>query len=103
MLLSYMKVKQETRERFSVVNVAPIKGFYCIPTIMANNKTWKVKLRSFMDEYINDIVDPTSSDAEIDLCGNLWLNNQVELPQDIKEVLERKPKSGFANINRGLH
>ena len=56
-----------------------------------------------MDEYINDIVDPTSSDAEIDLCGNLWLNNQVELPQDIKEVLERKPKSGFANINRGLH
>ena len=98
-----MKVIQEIRERFSVVNLAPMKGFYCIATIMANNKTWKIKLRSFMDEYIDDMVDPTSLDAEIHLWGNLWLNNQAELPQDVKEVLERKPKSGFAKINRVLH
>ena len=103
MLLSYMKVIQEIRERFSVVNVAPIKGFYCIPTIMPNSKTWKVKLGSFMGEYIDDMVDSTSLDAEIDLWGNLWLNSQAELPQNVKEVLERKPKSGFANVNQVLH
>ena len=62
-----MKVTQEIRERFSVVKVALIKGFYCIPTMMAKNKTWKVKLRSFIDEYFDDMVDPTSLDAEIDL------------------------------------
>ena len=60
-----MKVIQEIRERFSAVNVAPIKGFYFIPAIMANSKIWKVKLRSFMDEYIDNMVDPTSLDAEI--------------------------------------
>ena len=69
------------------MNAAPVKGFYCIPTIMANNKTCKVKLRSFMDEYIYDMVDPRSLDAEIDLWANLWLNNQAGLPQDVKEVL----------------
>ena len=51
-----------------------------MPTIMAYSKNWKVKLRSFMDEYIDDMVDPTSLDSEIDLWGNLWLNNQAELP-----------------------
>ena len=52
-----------------------------------------------MDEYINDMVDPTSLDAEIDLWGNLWRNNQAELPQHVKKVLERKPKTSFTNIN----
>ena len=47
------------------MNIAPIKGFY-IPKIMANSKTWKVKLRSFMDKYTDEMVDPTSLDAEID-------------------------------------
>ena len=47
------------------MNIAPIKGF-CIPKIMANSKTWKVKLRSFMDKYTDEMVDPTSLDAEID-------------------------------------
>ena len=56
-----------------------------------------------MDEYINDMVDPTSLDAEIDLWGNLWRNNQAELPQHVKKVLERKPKTSFTNINRVLH
>ena len=60
-------------------------------------------LRSFMDEYIDDMVDPTNLDAEIELWGNLWLNNQAELPQGVKEVLERKRESDFANINRVLH
>ena len=78
-----MKVIQEIRERFSAVNVAPVKGFYSIPTLMVNNKTWKVKLRSFMDEYIDNMVDPTSLDIEIDLWCNLWLNKQAELPQDV--------------------
>ena len=62
-----MKVIQEIRERFSAVNVAPVKGFYFIRAIMANSKIWKVKLRSFMDEYIDDMVDPTSLDAEINI------------------------------------
>ena len=53
-----------------------------------------------MDEYIDDMVDPTYLDSEIDFWGNLWIKNQAELPEDVKEVLERKPKSGFANINR---
>ena len=70
---------------------------------MPNSKTWKVKLGSSMGEYIDDMVDSTSLDAEIDLWGNLWLNSQAELPQDVKEVLERKPKSGFANVNQVLH
>ena len=87
-----MKVIQEIRERFSVVNVAPMKGFYCIATIMANNKTWKVKLRSFMDEYIEDMVDPTSLDAEIHLWGNLWLNNQAELPQMSRKYWKENQK-----------
>ena len=57
-----------------------------------------------MGEYIDDdMVDSTSLDAEIDLWGNLWLNSQAELPQNVKEVLERKPKSGFANVNQVLH
>ena len=103
MLLSYIKVIQETREKFSAVKAALIKDFYCLPAITANNKTWEVKLRSFMDEYIDDMVDPTSLDKEIDFWGNLWIKNQAELPQDVKEVLERKPKSGFANINRVFH
>ena len=93
-----MSVIQEIDERFSTVNIAPIKGFY-IPKIMANSKTWKVKLRSFMDKYTDEMVDPTSLDAEIDFQGNLWLNNQTELPQNVEEILEKKPKSGFANIN----
>ena len=66
---------------------------------MANSKTWRVKLRSFMDKYIDEMVDRTSLDAEIDFQGNLWLNNQAELPQDVEEILEGKRKSGFANIN----
>ena len=77
-------------------NFAPIKDFYCIPAVMASSKTWKVKLRLFMDEYIDDMVDPTSLDADINLWCNLWLNSQVELPQDVKKVLERKPKCSFA-------
>lgn len=48
------------------------------------------------------MVDPTSLDAEIDLWGNLGLNNQAELSQDVKEDLEGKTISGFANINRVL-
>ena len=48
------------------------------------------------------MVDPTSVDAEIDLWGNLWLNNQAELSQDVKEGLEGKTISSFANINRVL-
>ena len=63
---------------------------------MASSKTWKVKLRLFMDEYIDDMVDPTSLDAEINLWCNLWLNSQAELPQDVKKVLERKAKCRFA-------
>ena len=66
-------------------------------------RCWKVKLSSFMGEYIDDMVDPTSLDAEIDLWGNLWRNNQAELPQHVKKVLERKPKTSFTNINRVLH
>ena len=66
-------------------------------------RCWKVKLSSFMDEYIDDMVDPTSLDAEIDLWGNLWRNNQAELPHHVKKVLERKPKTSFTNINRVLH
>ena len=72
-----MMVIQEIRERSSVVNVAPIKGFYCIPTIMVINKTWKVKFRSFLDEYIDDMVDPTSLHAEIDLL-TIKLNYQFQ-------------------------
>ena len=56
-----------------------------------------------MDEYIDDMVDPTYLDSEIDFWGNLWIKNQAELPEDVKEVLERKPKSGFANIIRVSH
>ena len=41
------------------------------------------------------MVDPTSFDAEIDLWGNLWLNNQAELPQDVKGGLEGKTISGL--------
>ena len=48
------------------------------------------------------MVDPTSLDAEIDLWGNLGLNNQAELSQDVKEGLEGKTTSSFANINRVL-
>lgn len=48
------------------------------------------------------MVDQTSFDAEIDLWGNLWLNNQAELPQDVKGGLKGKTISGFANINRVL-
>ena len=48
------------------------------------------------------MVDPTSLDAEIDLWGNLGLNNQAELSQDVKEGLEGKTISSFANINRVL-
>ena len=85
------------------MKAALIKSFYCLPAITANSKTWKVKLRSFMDEYIDDMVDPTSLDSETDLWGNSWIKNQAELPQDVKEVLERKQKSGFVNINRVFH
>lgn len=52
-----------------------------------------------MDKYIDEMVDRTSLDAEIDFQGNLWLNNQAELPQDVEEILEGKRKRGFANIN----
>ena len=52
-----------------------------------------------MDKYTDEMVDPTSLDAEIDFQGNLWLNNQTELPQNVEEILEKKPKSSFTNIN----
>ena len=37
-----------------------------------------------MDEYIDDMVDPTYLDSEIDFWGNLWIKNQAELPEDVK-------------------
>ena len=45
------------------------------------------------------MVDPTSLDTEIDLWCNLWRNNHAELPQHVRKVLERKPKTN----NRVLH
>ena len=70
---------------------------------MASDNSWKEHLRDFMDDYIDDMPDPTCFDAEIDLWGNLWLKDQKQLPQSIKEVMERKPKKGYSNINRVLH
>ena len=99
----YKQVLADLRERFSAENVAPINGFYCIPVIMASQKSWKEKLKSFMEDYIDDMPDSTSFDAEIDLWGNMWLSNSTDLPKTIKEVMERKPKTGFPNISRTLH
>ena len=77
----------------SAVNVAPIRGFYCIPAIIPNNKTWKVKLRSFINEYTDDMVDPTSLHAEIDLWGDLRLKNQAQYQRMLKRYWKQNQKA----------
>ena len=93
----------ELRERFSSDNIALVKGFYCIPSIMTRNSSWKQKLKSFMIRYESDMVDVNTFDAEIDTWETQWLKTSTDLPSTVEETITRMPISMYPNIFQVLH
>lgn len=72
---------------------------------MSRNKDWKARLKAFMGNYVDDMPDDNSFDAEIDLWGNLWLSdlNAVLLPDGIVETIQKMPVTMYPNIFKVLH
>lgn len=100
----FFKVLSELRARFSSDNIALVKGFYVIPSIMVRNSTWKENLKSFMLRYSSDMPDVATFDAEIHMWEVQWLStNKTKLPKTVEETIARMQTSMYPNIFKVLH
>ena len=60
---------------------------------------WKSNLRSFAKEYMSDLPDPSSLNAELERWENLWINNfNGELPSTVEETLAKMTVSMYPNM-----
>jgi len=91
-------------ERFSKENRSRINAFYCIPSIMdRHHASWKVKLKDFMLEHLDDIPSIGTADAEIDRWEQLWLKEKYdELPSSVKGTLKKIMQGMYPNISQVL-
>ena len=104
LFISYAQVIEELKSRFSHETVSRIKGFYCIPALMAKYSNWKRHVKTFMIENKDDMVNVNTFDAEIDLWDTYWLKNwNKELPGTVEETLENFSKLLYPNMYRVLH
>ena len=92
------------RERFDPNSMGVIDGFYCIPSVMAVKKDWKLHLRKFMMKYKCDMPNLSTAESEIDRWDTVWLkrSHTEGLPSTIEETMKQMLTTMFPNIYQVL-
>ena len=77
-----------------------MQAFYAAPSIMDKySGTWKSKVREFMLNNKEDMIDVETFDAELDTWEHLWLQKPHQsLPKNVTEVFTHCIEAIFPNM-----
>ena len=102
-------LKNELDNRFHSETITSYKGLSVIPAQMLHmiskkNKyfEWKEQFRNFTNFYEDDLPNPLSLGAEMELWENYWVKFQGSRPETIAATLKSVDFSAFANIKVAL-
>ena len=102
-------LKNELDNRFHSETITSYKGLSVIPAQMLHmiskkNKyfEWKEQFRNFTNFYEDDLPNPLSLGAEMELWENYWVKFQGSRPETIAATLKFVDFSAFANIKVAL-
>ena len=93
-------VLNDLKEQFNFTSITRVQAFYAVPSIMDKySGTWKSKVREFMLNNKEDMIDVETFDAELDTWEHLWLRKPHQsLPKNVTEVFTHCIQAIFPNM-----